>query len=306
MDIQYYRYFLTIAECGSVSKAAEKLYTNQPYLSKIISRLEREFGTILFNRRSLPLRLTAEGECFAHYARQITESDDRLHKELQSGIKGMRSFTIGTVPGIEAQVMPPVVSALGHMHPSVRFKVISSAFSDLISRLEKNEIQMVFGLQYYAMGKASLIPVIQDRMLLAIPPEHRLFRAEFAGKAGPMWFSAEKLDKERFIMPPAGSYNRQRFDLVLSARNIIPDVYMESNNFDAVYQMISSNFGISFIPETTVKHMLGWEKLNYVAVEDPLLVDTLSLAFYHEFPYTADLIRLLQKQYEKEHLERVI
>jgi len=98
---------------------------------------------------------------------------------------------------------------------------------------------------------------------------------------------------------------RQRFDMVLSSRGIHPEVFMESYNFDAVYRMISSGFGISFLPETTIKHMPDWERLNYLALEDPALVDTLSLAFYKKPLFLADLTGLLQKQYENESLEKV-
>lgn len=71
MDTRDYQYVLTIAETKSFSRAAEKLFLAQPYLSKFISNLERNLGVRLFDRSKTPLVLTENGRIFAEYAQQM-------------------------------------------------------------------------------------------------------------------------------------------------------------------------------------------------------------------------------------------
>ena len=71
MELRHIRYFLTVADEGSLTKAAEKLLIAQPPLSRQIRDLEEELGTPLFNRKNNGVSLTEAGVRFRQYASQI-------------------------------------------------------------------------------------------------------------------------------------------------------------------------------------------------------------------------------------------
>ena len=71
MTLQQIRYMITIAETGSLGKAAEKLFISQPSLTSAVKEMEKELGTPLFHRGSKGVTLTAEGVRFLPYARQV-------------------------------------------------------------------------------------------------------------------------------------------------------------------------------------------------------------------------------------------
>lgn len=71
MDLKHLRYFVTVAECGSINKAAQCLYISQPHLSHIVKELEDSAGALLFLRTKQGVRLTAEGERFLRHSRNI-------------------------------------------------------------------------------------------------------------------------------------------------------------------------------------------------------------------------------------------
>ena len=81
------RAFCHAAHTGSVSAAADKIFLSQPTVSLQIQALEREFGTILFERRGPKIRLTPEGELLFELAKPLVEGMDELHKTFaaQSG-----------------------------------------------------------------------------------------------------------------------------------------------------------------------------------------------------------------------------
>lgn len=79
--LQQLRYAITVAETGSINRAAEKLLVSQPSLSKAISELEKEIGVTIFYRHNRGVSLAEEGFRFLSYARQVVEQADLLEQE---------------------------------------------------------------------------------------------------------------------------------------------------------------------------------------------------------------------------------
>ena len=69
MIFRNYEYFLTIADSGSLTKAAEQLYVSQPSLSQYLKRLESSLGVELFDHKSSPLKLTYIGQRYYNYVK---------------------------------------------------------------------------------------------------------------------------------------------------------------------------------------------------------------------------------------------
>lgn len=84
MKIQQLEYLLKAVECGSMSKAAQKLYISQPALTRSISQLEREFGVNLLRRKARGVELTREGVDFVYYARRIITAADALENVFEA------------------------------------------------------------------------------------------------------------------------------------------------------------------------------------------------------------------------------
>ena len=83
MYVKNPEYFLTVARERSISKAAEKLYLSQPYLSQCIARLERELGLRLFDRSHSPLTLTEAGELYLSYLEKMGSLSGSFESQLQ-------------------------------------------------------------------------------------------------------------------------------------------------------------------------------------------------------------------------------
>lgn len=78
MNMKQLEYFIKIAECGSISRAAQELYVSQPSLTKAIGGLEEEFHVQLLLRKPRGVELTIEGKSFLHYARSIVTAANAL------------------------------------------------------------------------------------------------------------------------------------------------------------------------------------------------------------------------------------
>lgn len=94
MNLNQLRYIIKIAECGSITTAAQKLFIAQPSLSKAVSELEKEMKITIFERTSRGVFLTEDGTKFLSYARQIIEQTDRLESEYKSAPPPRRMFAV--------------------------------------------------------------------------------------------------------------------------------------------------------------------------------------------------------------------
>jgi DNA-binding transcriptional LysR family regulator len=105
VKLQQLRYVIQVAESGSLTAAAQRLYIAQPSLSKAVSELEHEMGITIFTRSRTGVELTEEGTRFLSYARQVVEQADLLEAEYKGGAHVRRVF------GVSAQHYAFVVNA---------------------------------------------------------------------------------------------------------------------------------------------------------------------------------------------------
>lgn len=96
MTLQQIRYVTMIAQAGSMNEAAKKLFISQPSLSGAIKELEKEVGIIIFSRTSKGVALTAEGEEFLGYARQILNQVELLEEKYLEGNNVKKKFGVST------------------------------------------------------------------------------------------------------------------------------------------------------------------------------------------------------------------
>ena len=96
MTLQQLRYVTTIANIGSISEAAKRLFVSQPSLTKAIKELEKEMGITIFDRTNKGITVSKEGERFLGYARQVLEQATLLEEQYKSNKGGKKQFSIST------------------------------------------------------------------------------------------------------------------------------------------------------------------------------------------------------------------
>ena len=90
MNLLYLKYAVEVAACGSINKAAEKLYIGQPNLSRAIKELESSLGVTIFGRSSKGMEITPDGEIFLGYAKAILKQVDAVEGLFKSGRSALR------------------------------------------------------------------------------------------------------------------------------------------------------------------------------------------------------------------------
>ena len=96
MTLQQLKYVITVAETGTITEAAKKLYISQPSLTNAIHDLEKEMNVEIFHRTNKGIDISKEGEDFLGYARQVLEQAAILEDKYKNGSGGKKQFCVST------------------------------------------------------------------------------------------------------------------------------------------------------------------------------------------------------------------
>lgn len=147
MDLRHIRTFATVAGLGTVSKAAQKLRTAQPALSRQISDLERELGFRLFDRVGRRLVLTSEGEQFLGDCRGLLNHADALGERAQLLRRGDTGILkLAASPQHIESVLSQFLHDYVQRYPNVEVKIIEAAGRESVAMLERGEIHLAQNL----------------------------------------------------------------------------------------------------------------------------------------------------------------
>ncbi|MDP4087770.1 MAG: LysR family transcriptional regulator [Bacillota bacterium] len=143
MDIKQLKYFLTVAEESSFSRAAEKLYMAQPPLSHQIKLLEDELGVTLLERTTRKLQLTDAGKALVQRSKQLMEfleTSVKEVKDIHDGLQG--TLSIGTVSSAGAALLPERIRSFHENYPGINFEILDEDTAKIIELLDHGVIDI--------------------------------------------------------------------------------------------------------------------------------------------------------------------
>lgn len=145
MEIRQLRYFLSIARCGSFSRASAELNIAQPALSSQIAALEAEFEAQLFVRHSRGVELTEAGRVLALRVEPVLVDLDAVREEIRSfGKVTTFAIRLGLPTTVTGVVTIPLISALAERHPEVVLHIVEGLSGHLEKWLKQGDIDIAF------------------------------------------------------------------------------------------------------------------------------------------------------------------
>ncbi|MEW9681747.1 LysR family transcriptional regulator [Pseudomonas sp. TE50-2] len=245
-SIRQLRYFVEIAEAGSFSAAAERLYIAQSALSRQIKELELHLGTVLFERTARQPRLTVAGLAFLERARHLLadlDKAERLAREIGQGLRGsLRLNHSSTVPltGLLLQRLGGYLEDNPGVSLEIAQQSSEAQLEDIAEgRLEIGLLRLPVLRQHEGV---ELHALFDEPLLLAVAAGHPLATASSV--------RLDQLREERFISIP----HRQRGGLsYLSASlcmnaGFFPQAAQVVSRKTTQLQLIQAGFGVALLP----------------------------------------------------------
>ena len=176
MELRHLRYFVAVAEEGSLTVAAQKrLHTAQPSLSRQIHDLELEVGVQLLNRGPRGVELTPSGRVFLDHARtallQVEAAGEAARRAAQPA---RTSFAIGFLTGYEMDWLPAVMDLLRSELPSTEVVIHSQDSPDLAAGLIRGKIDLAFLRPEKSAPGLIFKPLRRDPLIVLMARDHAL------------------------------------------------------------------------------------------------------------------------------------
>src|SRR5246127_4680475 len=176
MELRHLRYFIAVAEAGSLTVAAEKkLHTSQPSLSRQIRALEYEVGVPLVNRSVHGVELTAAGRAFLDHARlALTQAEAAAQAARRAAQPSQATFVLGFLQGAEMDWLPEAMRILHDELPNIEVTVSSQYSPDLADALTRGRLDAAFMRPEERADELIYRRVIAEPFIVVFPSDHRL------------------------------------------------------------------------------------------------------------------------------------
>ncbi|MFM0362669.1 LysR substrate-binding domain-containing protein [Paraburkholderia sediminicola] len=266
MELRHLRYFVAVAETGSLTVAAEqRLHTSQPSLSRQIRDLEDEVRAKLFSRSARGVELTASGKAFLDHARlALAQVDAATEAARRAAQPAKQAFALGFQTGEEITWLPRAMQVLRDELPNIDVTVSSSYSPDLADALARGRLDLAF-LRAEPGFDLDYRVVSREKLIVLMPSDHRL-TARTA-------IRPEDLVGETFIM--ASNKARVLHDVIerylqQSGVDITPDHGVD--NLAMAMSLVASTRGLALMPEYA-NNLLPWSVVSRPLEGDAPTVD---------------------------------
>jgi DNA-binding transcriptional LysR family regulator len=263
MDTQALQAFVTVAEQGSFTAAADRLFLTQPAVSKRIALLEGQLHARLFDRVGRRVALTEAGEALLPRARRILvelEDTERAIDNLSGAVAGR--LRIGTSHHIGLHRLPPVLRRFSAAWPEVRLDIRFVDSEEAYQAVMQGELEL---------GLVTLPPrtepgtetrvIWHDPLVFMAAPDHPL-------ADGPL--ALEALARHPALLPSPATFTRRIVEGLFREQGLQLTVSMSTNYLETIHMMVSVGLGWSVLPATMLDDRVQVLELPGVALSRDL------------------------------------
>jgi LysR family transcriptional regulator, hca operon transcriptional activator len=243
MELRHLRYFVAVAEEGSLTNAAERrLHTAQPSLSRQIRDLELEVGVKLLERGARGVELTASGRTFLDHARLALLQVEAAGEAARRAARPEKAaFVIGFLAGQELVWLPEVLRILREEQPDIEITLASQSSPELAGALMRGKVDVAFLRREKDAPGVAFKPLIKEPLVAVLPADHRL--------AASKEVRLRDLAGEPYISPTRVAPALKAAIENYAAKNgVVLTPAFDGENLSSVLSLVTSTGGVTLLP----------------------------------------------------------
>lgn len=235
--------FLAVAEERHFGKAAKRLGMSQPPLTKQIQVLEHALKVRLFERSQSGVTLTPAGLAILPAVQRFAEQVQRLEISVREATTGHTAvLTVGTITSAMFDVLPEIIELLKESLPGITVSLKETDTASAIAALESGDMDVAFVRLNGSYGAVTAVPLIKDRLAVALPSNHKL--------AGHKSIKLADVSEENFVLFPR-SISPAYFDDVVTAcrgAGFSPRILHEAMSVASQLAFVACGQGVAVVP----------------------------------------------------------
>lgn len=269
--------FEAVAETGSFTKAASRMFTVQSNVTARIKSLEEEFDTKLFSRTSRKVELTSEGMILMQYCKQIQHLVEEAKHTIRSGESVRGCLKIGCIETTMVLKAPEILKTFEEQYPDIDLEFKSDTRDSLIA-----------GVLDYSLDAAFVsAPIIANGLEKINIKEEQL--VILTSSKGPQLQTLLEKTPLKIVVFDDGCIFRERFESWLSHKGVMNYKSTVLNSFEGIVNFVEAGLGVSILPEEIVSRYYGGRAIKTYALNKQLGTMNTVLVFRKDGPQSKAL-----------------
>lgn len=284
MELRHLRYFLAVADTRSFTRAAERLHVTQPTLSHQVKQLESLVGTVLFERSTKDVELTAAGRLFKPYCERILkeiESSALAITELEGLMRG--TLRMAVFHSFSHSMLPPIMSEFALRYPGVHVTARLVPRFDMERDLLNADLDMAVAYISDDNDQIEAERLFDEELVLVVGSRH----TEAGRKSMPM----RELAKLSLVMLTPEFGARQFVDRFLADAGLQPHVVLEMNAIEPILATIRDSGLASVLSAGAIVDPMG---LKLVRLTEPAPKRTVGILWRRNGHRSAAALRMAE------------
>lgn len=280
MELHQLQYFVTVADQGNFTRAAEKCLVAQPSLSQQIIKLEKELGQPLFDRLGRKVRLTDAGRTLYDRAVSILAAVDDAKRHVSEKVdSGVGQINVGVIPTVAPYLLPPLLNRFLRQFPQAEVIVHENLTEHTIKGCLDGKLDV--GILALPVEKGHLVvePLFTEELLLVMAANHPLTKKKRV--------TMTDVGKEPFVLLSETHCLGEQVVGFCKQQSCLPVISCHTAQLLTVQELVALGHGISLIPEMAAEVDRS-KRRNYRSLSGAKPTRTIA-AIWHKHRYESPL-----------------
>jgi len=288
MDVRQLRYFVTIVDYGSLSKAAEQLYVAQPSLSQQIARLEEDAGVPLLIRSSRGVKPTAAGQAMYRHARLVLRQMEQMKQEVRAGASAEAGTVTVAFPTTMVSILAiPVFERVRAHYPGIRLQIIESMSGYIGELLANGRLDLAILFRDSNTSGVTALPIFDEDLYVLGEP---------VGGVSPTALTCPlaQLSGIPMVVPSVVNGLRILLERIFMLENIDLNIIADIDSLPTLLAIARTGAACTILPASAVAQRSAGDTLKMRRILAPEIKRPVSLCWSNTLPVSSAALAVRQ------------
>ncbi len=290
--LNYKEYIYAVYQERSFSKAAQKLYVSQPWLSSVVKKVEQEIKTPIFDRSTNPISLTAAGQYYIQQVKQVMNIEEEMRRHFAQLSSQETQLHIGSSMFFCTYVLPRLFQEFREENPQITLTLTEGGGNSMTEKLLNHKLD--FFLEAEPLQKNEKIQSVawcMEEIVLAVPARFsinkqlsqycysfdELLKRNEPGKKKPA-VPLESFRDEPFLLLQPGNDSYQRSMQLCEHAGFTPKVSVFLTQMMTAFYLVCEGQGVSFLRSTIPEYVTPTESVVFYQLDNPIATRAIYLS----------------------------
>lgn len=290
--LNYKEYIYAIYREHSFSKAAQKLYVSQPWLSSVVKKVEQEIKTPIFDRSTTPISLTPAGEYYIRQVEKVMAIEEDMRAHFAQLSRQGTQLHIGSSMFFCTYVLPQLFQEFREENPQITLTLTEGGSEVMTEKLLERRLDFFLEAEPLQNAKIQSVAWCTEEIVLAVPARFSinqklsdycysfdaLLKRNEPGEKKPA-VPLEAFREEPFLLLQQGNDSYRRSMQLCEHAGFVPKSSVYLTQMMTAFYLVCEGQGVSFLRSTIPEYVAPTESVVFYQLDDPIASRPIYLSY---------------------------